>query len=330
MITFRPAVPVDAPLIGQLRQQCWAATYRGIYPDDMIDQFDFTWHEKQDLARISSPNFDVSIIQEDGSAIGYMIVRHGTPPLLHSLYLLPSHQRRGTGRLAFARMREYCLVQNHPYFLCHCQPENTAALTFYRRMGGVVITRDEQNEAAYMNSVTLRFDIHKEDTMRKIATLTDLDILGTPGLSTAKPRLTARAVVVNPAGQIAVMYAAKFGIHTLPGGGVDEGESIEDALRREIAEETGCTIASIEPQGIIEENRAHADYTQINHYFIVRTADDTLHPHLTALEAENGTSAAWHTPEDAFERIAAPVFERPQGKFLQARDVKALEAFLAK
>ena len=116
----------------------------------------------------------------------------------------------------------------------------------------------------------------------------------------------------------------------LPGGRVKMGETAADALRREIAEETGCTIASIEPLGIIEENRAHADYTQINHYFIVRTADDTLHPHLTALEAENGTSAAWHTPEEAFERIAAPVFERPQGKFLQARDVKALEAFLAK
>ena len=101
--------------------------------------------------------------------------------------------------------------------------------------------------------------------MRRIATLTDLDILGTPGLSSAKPRLTARAVVVNPAEQLAVMYAAKYSIHTLPGGGVEEGESIEAALVREITEETGVTIASIEPLGIIEENRAHADYTQVNH-----------------------------------------------------------------
>ena len=160
--------------------------------------------------------------------------------------------------------------------------------------------------------------------MRRLATLTDLDILGTPGLSSAKPRLTARAVAVNPAGQLAVMYAAKYDIHTLPGGGVEEGESIEAALRREIAEETGCTITSIEPLGIIEENRAHADYTQINHYYIVRTTDDTLHPHLTALEAENGICAMWCSFDEAYQRIAAPVFDRPQGKFLQARDMKAL------
>lgn len=165
--------------------------------------------------------------------------------------------------------------------------------------------------------------------MRRIATLTDMDLLGTPGLSAAKPRLTARAVVVEPSGRIAVMYAAKFGIHTLPGGGVEEGESIEAALYREIAEETGATILSTAPLGYVEENRAHADYTQLSYYHIVRTADDTLHPHLTALEAKNGTRAMWCTPEEAWQRIATPVFDRPQGKFLQARDMAALTAYQA-
>ena len=62
--------------------------------------------------------------------------------------------------------------------------------------------------------------------MKRITYLTDMDVLGTPGLSAAKPRLTARAVVVNPQGQLAVMYAEKYDIHTLPGGGVEEGVSI--------------------------------------------------------------------------------------------------------
>ena len=166
--------------------------------------------------------------------------------------------------------------------------------------------------------------------MKRIAYLTDMDVLGTPGLSAAKPRLTTRAVVVNPQEQLAVMYAEKYDIHTLPGGGVEEGESIEEALVREITEETGCTIESYEPLGYVEENRFHADYTQISYYYIVHAQDDTLHPHLTALEAENGTSAMWCTPKEAFERIAAPAFEHPQGKFLQARDVAALEAYFAR
>ena len=44
MIRFIPALSADAPLLSQLRQQCWAATYRGVYPNDMIDQFDYAWH----------------------------------------------------------------------------------------------------------------------------------------------------------------------------------------------------------------------------------------------------------------------------------------------
>lgn len=61
--------------------------------------------------------------------------------------------------------------------------------------------------------------------MRRIAYLTDMDVLGKPGLSTAVPRITARAVVVNPHGMLAIMYAAKYDIHLLPGGGVEPFES---------------------------------------------------------------------------------------------------------
>lgn len=159
MITFTPAHPGDEHTLGRLRQQCWAATYRGIYPDEMIDQFDYAWHAERDLARITSEKFAVFLIQEDDAPIGYMTIRHGNPPLLYSLYLLREHQHRGIGRMAFARMHEYCTARNAPYFLCHCQPENRNALAFYHRMGGAVIHRDEDNEEAFMNSVTLRFPV---------------------------------------------------------------------------------------------------------------------------------------------------------------------------
>ncbi|MBQ8557018.1 MAG: NUDIX domain-containing protein [Clostridia bacterium] len=164
--------------------------------------------------------------------------------------------------------------------------------------------------------------------MHRIAYLTDMDVLGTPGLSAAMPRLTARAILRNPAGLCAVMYAEKFDLYSLPGGGVEEGESIEDALRREITEETGCTIESIEPLGYVEENRAHADYTQISYYFLVTTRDETLRPHLTEAEQSHGTRAIWCTLDEACEHISSAVHETNQRKFLQARDVAALKAYL--
>ena len=61
--------------------------------------------------------------------------------------------------MAFIRMTEYCRRQGKAYFLCHCQPENNNAIAFYQRMGGIIISRDENNEETFMNSVTFRFDV---------------------------------------------------------------------------------------------------------------------------------------------------------------------------
>jgi len=163
--------------------------------------------------------------------------------------------------------------------------------------------------------------------MKRIAFLTDMELLGKPGLSSARPRLTARAILRNPQGLYAVTYTEGFGIHMLPGGGVEEGESIGEALRREVAEETGCSIETAQPLGYVEENRAHADYTQISYYYICTTRDETLCPHLTEVEQAHGAQAMWLTLEEMWARISEPVFERAQGKFLQARDVAALTAY---
>lgn len=163
MVHFTPAQPGDAHCISLLRQQCWAATYRGIYPDAMIDRFDFSWHAQRDLARITSNKFSVNLILEDTAPIGYMVIQHRCPPLLYSLYLLPEYQQHGIGRMAFRILHEYCRERKQPFFLCQCQPENAGAIAFYHRMGGTIISRDEDNEERFMNSVTFRFpsNIHR-------------------------------------------------------------------------------------------------------------------------------------------------------------------------
>ena len=162
--------------------------------------------------------------------------------------------------------------------------------------------------------------------MRTIATLTDETVLGLPGLSDAIPRLTARAVVQRADGLYAVMYARKFDLHTLPGGGMDPGESPEDALRRELMEEIGCTCETITPIGVVEENRAHADYTQRSWYFLVTPPGAENAASLTEDEAANGTCVQWCTWAEMIERICGPVRETKQQKFLQARDKAVLEA----
>ncbi|MBE5804714.1 MAG: NUDIX domain-containing protein [Clostridiales bacterium] len=164
--------------------------------------------------------------------------------------------------------------------------------------------------------------------MRTLAELTDQNVLGLPGTSTARPRLTARAVVRRDDGLYAVMYTGKYDIYMLPGGGVDEDECIEDALRREIAEETGCECREIVPLGLVKENRAHADYTQISCYYAVSTAGARTGNRLTPEEISNGITLRWHTLEEILRLIGDPVHEVFQRRFLQARDMAALKGYV--
>lgn len=162
-----------------------------------------------------------------------------------------------------------------------------------------------------------------------IAKITDKEVLGIDGLSHSQPRITARAILKNRNGQYAVMYAEKFNLYSLPGGGVEDGESIDEAIQREIWEETGCNIISITPLGYVEENRAHCNYTQINHYFVLETDDIVFHQHLTENEIKNKTTVRWLSDIDMYHHIAAPAHETNQRKFLQARDVSALDYYFS-
>ena len=164
--------------------------------------------------------------------------------------------------------------------------------------------------------------------MKQICELNDQIILGQAGLSSKAPRITARAIVKHPDGLYAVMYAEKFGLHSLPGGGVESGEDILTALRREVYEETGCICNEVKELGIVRENRASLDYTQINYYFVVTTLHASTENHLTAAELSSGTCVKWVTLDEMLRLINEQEFTRIQGKYLKARDVAALQEYI--
>jgi len=91
-----------------------------------------------------------------------------------------------------------------------------------------------------------------------IAYLTDKTVLGTEGICLKEPRRKVRSILINEEGKYALTYEAASRIHTLPGGGIEEGEDPTAALQREVYEETGCSCDMIFPLGIVCENRYHA------------------------------------------------------------------------
>ena len=166
--------------------------------------------------------------------------------------------------------------------------------------------------------------------MKLIKEITDKEILGTEGLSNAKPRYTARAILKNYSNEYAVMYAEKFNLYSLPGGGIEDNEDKIDALKREILEETGCVCKSIEELGCVYENRAHCDYTQYSYYYVVTTEHPTQQPCLTDNESRNKTKVQWHSLDKLIDLIFNQNPKTNQQKFLKARDVTALKEYLEK
>ena len=51
-VEFRRARAEDARLLAETRRRAWDTTYRGIYPDAMIDEYDLEAHTARDAARI--------------------------------------------------------------------------------------------------------------------------------------------------------------------------------------------------------------------------------------------------------------------------------------
>ena len=120
-----------------------------------------------------------------------------------------------------------------------------------------------------------------------------------------KRRMAARAVMKNADGKIAVMHFSKIGTYKLPGGGRDEGESMREALDREMREETGYTLKGVEQLCLVEEYRYVYGMHQTS-YVYTATCDSFVGTALTDSERDLGMELVWaDSYEKAIELIHA-------------------------
>ena len=163
--------------------------------------------------------------------------------------------------------------------------------------------------------------------MKLIKSITDKCFIDSDIISESKPRRTVRTILKNEEDKIALMYMAKHKVYLFPGGGIEDGESFEEALRREVLEETGCSCRIIKELGYIYENRGALDYTQESFYYVTEKIGGQVDVKLTKDEEDNVTSYNWYSIEEAHERLLNSAHETLQQKFLQARDLAVLDEY---
>lgn len=154
---------------------------------------------------------------------------------------------------------------------------------------------------------------------------TDTEILG----KTYELRKSARAILMNDEGDIAIQYLANHFFHKLPGGGVEMGETIESALVREVKEEVGCNSEIEEEIGLVIEYRKEHTLLHMSYCYLARVVGPLAEAALEQAEIDEGMSTFWMKPEVAIQKMETDVPNTYQGKFILKRELAFLREFLA-
>lgn len=140
-------------------------------------------------------------------------------------------------------------------------------------------------------------------------------------------RRAARAILTDNDGRIALLYVAKYGYHKLPGGGIEDGEDIAQALERELLEETGCQAQVTAELGKITEYRDQWDQKQTSYCYLSVQIGAIGAPDFTEKELSEGFAVVW--AKDLSEAISLLEQDTPDdygGVFIRERDLTFLRA----
>ncbi|WP_193726721.1 NUDIX hydrolase [Paenibacillus guangzhouensis] len=141
-------------------------------------------------------------------------------------------------------------------------------------------------------------------------------------------RKAARAIVWNDTKKMALLYVSSDGYYKLPGGGIEAGESYEDALRREVLEEVGVQIEILQELGHTIEYRDHIQQLQLSYGYITQVQGENGQPAFTALEQDQGFTLLWVSIEEAARLMKENILNHYVGQFIVARDLAFIEEVL--
>ena len=91
--------------------------------------------------------------------------------------------------------------------------------------------------------------------------------------------------------KILLSYEEKKDVYMIPGGGVENNESLSDCCKREVFEETGVVCTPVVNYLEIEE--LFDTMRHINHYFACEVIEETEQRNLTQRELEVGLILVW-------------------------------------
>jgi 8-oxo-dGTP pyrophosphatase MutT (NUDIX family) len=153
--------------------------------------------------------------------------------------------------------------------------------------------------------------------------LTTIDPLNFgPGLPEGwKERRASRAVVLDVQNQVALLFVSKHGYYKLPGGGIEEGEDVVEALKRECLEEIGCEIEIKQEIGMTIEYRSKFQVRQESYCWLACVKGEKGEPHFEQDEIDDGFQVIWSSLDEAIRMVEKSNTEEYQSGFIVPREL---------
>ena len=129
-----------------------------------------------------------------------------------------------------------------------------------------------------------------------------------PGVEcdTFKLRRNVRVVLLDQKDRVAMLNITKEGWYQLPGGGIEDGETLVEALHRECLEEAGAQIEVLDELGVIIELWNSGGRMWINYHYLARIVGELVPPAMTQPEIDSGTTLEFHSLDDAIKILEKP------------------------
>ncbi len=139
-----------------------------------------------------------------------------------------------------------------------------------------------------------------------------------------RERVAARGIVVRE-GKILLSHELNTGVYMTPGGGIEEGETLEECCKRELAEETGYIVKPMCHFLTINEYSFETKY--ISNYFICEVIGEGKQT-LTDIEVEHGIVPEWLSIGDALSIFGTYDTKTPDVRSLYIRELTTINKFL--
>ena len=148
---------------------------------------------------------------------------------------------------------------------------------------------------------------------------------------TAFVRPSVRGIICRE-GKVAVVHSLKYDYYKFPGGGIEDGESLEQALSREVAEESGLVVITqtIREYGLVHrvQKSDRADFfVQDNYYFLCEVEDEMQAQNLDDYEAAERFTLEFVEPLHAI-CVNRNVDHGPKDLNMIEREAKVLELLI--